>query len=95
MANRIHYRLRCEALSPKDLRECLCHLLRKTGNPRLIAEPVINTLCEHAAGNYRALMNMANDLLAAALQREAAQIDEAIFLEIFDLRAASTQRSKS
>jgi len=26
-------------------------------------------LCEHAAGNYRVLMNMGNDLLAAALQR--------------------------
>jgi len=95
MASRIRCRLRCESLPSKELRECLCHLLQKAGNPSLIAEPVINTLCEHAAGNYRTLMNMANDLLAGALQREAAQIDEALFFEIFDLRATSSKRSKS
>jgi general secretion pathway protein A len=95
MASRIRCRLRCESLPAKDLRECLCHLLQKAGNPRLIAEPVINTLCEHAAGNYRTLMNMANDLLAGALQREADQIDETLFFETFDLRATTTRRSKS
>jgi len=95
MASRIRCRLRCESLAPKALRECLSHLLQKAGNPRLIADPVINALCEHAAGNYRTLMNMANDLLAAALQREANQIDEALFFEVFDMRAASTRRSKS
>ncbi len=95
MASRIRCRLRCESLAPKALRECLCHLLQKAGNPRLIADPVINALCEHAAGNYRTLMNMANDLLAAALQREADQIDEALFFEVFDIRATSTKRGKS
>ena len=95
LASRIRCRLRCESVEPKMLKESLCNLLRKAGNPRLIAEPVINALCEHAAGNYRALMNMANDLLAAALQREADQIDEALFFEVFDMRAASTKRSKS
>jgi len=95
LASRIRCRLRCEPTEPKMLRECLCNLLQKAGNPRLIAEPVINALCEHAAGNYRTLMNMANDLLAAALQREADQIDEALFFEVFDMRAASTKRSKS
>jgi general secretion pathway protein A len=38
--------------------------------PELIA-----TLCDHAQGNLRALMNMAGELLALAAQREAAQID--------------------
>ena len=95
LASRIRCRLRCESVEPKMLRECLCNLLQKAGNPRLIAEPVINALCEHAAGNYRALMNMANDLLAAALQREADQIDETLFFDVFDMRATSTKRSKS
>jgi general secretion pathway protein A len=44
--------------------------------PELIA-----TLCDHAQGNQRALMNMAGELLALAAQREATQIDEKLFLE--------------
>jgi general secretion pathway protein A len=35
----------------------------------------------HAQGNYRALMNIAGELLALAAQREARQIDEKLFLE--------------
>jgi len=95
MASRIRCRLRCEVAESGQLKECLRHHLKKAGNPRLITEPVINALCEHAAGNYRSLMNMANDLLAAALQREADSIDEKLFFEVFDIRAASTRRDKS
>ena len=53
---------------PQQLRECLAHLLAKAGNPNLMNAPVQNALCEHAAGNYRLLMNMANELLALAAQ---------------------------
>ena len=94
MASRIRCRLRCESAEPRALKECLCHHLKKAGNPRLISQTVIHALCEHAAGNYRVLMNMANDLLAAALQREADQIDDKLFFEVFDMRASSTKRSK-
>jgi general secretion pathway protein A len=95
MASRIRCRLRCEPVDARQLADCLHHHLKKAGNPRLISEPVITALCEHAAGNYRVLMTMANDLLAAALQREADQIDEKLFFEVFDIRAASTRRAKS
>ena len=42
-------------------------------------------------------MNMANDLLAAALHRELDQIDEKLFFEVFDLQAAKStgKRKKS
>jgi len=43
----------------------------------------MRTLAEHAAGNYRALMIMAQTLLDAANQAEARQIDEELFLEVF------------
>ena len=95
LASRIRCRLRCLPAEPKALKECLCNHLKKAGNPRLICEGVINALSEHAAGNYRVLMNMGNDLLAAALQREADQIDETLFFEVFDMRAASTKRPRS
>ena len=85
LASRIRCRLRCEAAEPADLKTCLLEHLKKAGNSRLIAPALIDTLAEHAAGNYRVLMNMANDLLAAALRRECEQIDEKLFFEVFAL----------
>jgi hypothetical protein len=42
---------------------------------------VVATVCDHAQGNLRALMIMASELLEAAAQREARQIDETLFFE--------------
>lgn len=92
MASRIRCRLRCDSASAQLLRECLRHHLKNAGNPRLISEGVVSALCEHAMGNYRMLMTMANDLLAAALHREAEQIDEKLFFEVFDMKAPSARR---
>lgn len=93
IASRIRCRLRCESAEPRQLKDGLCHQLKQAGNPRLISPALIDTLCEHAAGNYRVLMNMTNDLLAAALQRELEQIDEKLFFEVFALDAPSTNGS--
>ena len=41
------------------------------------------TLCDHAQGNMRALMNMASELLSIAAEREARHIDEKLFLETY------------
>jgi general secretion pathway protein A len=46
---------------------------------------VIATLADHAQGNLRALMIMADDLLTAAAERDARQIDEALFFELYTL----------
>ena len=89
IASRIRTRLRMEPATPQQLHDCLAHLLAKAGNPNLMNASVQNTLCEHAAGNYRLLMNMANELLALALSRELLQIDEKLFFEAFDMQAAS------
>ena len=45
------------------------------------------TLCDHAAGNYRSLMNMAGELLAVAAHRELERLDEKLFLETFSAPA--------
>lgn len=95
LASRIRCRLRCEPATPDLLRECLCHHMKKAGNPQLLPATLIDTLAEHAAGNYRVLMNMANDLLAAAQQRECEQIDEKLFFDIFALNPKTSRpRSK-
>jgi len=85
IASRVRSRLRTEALAPGQLLQCLNHLLKMAGNPKLISPPLLQTLCEHAAGNLRLLMNMANELLAAALHEERDQIDEKLFFEVFAL----------
>ena len=41
------------------------------------------TLADHAAGNYRVLMNLADELLAIAADRDLPRLDEKLFLECF------------
>jgi type II secretory pathway predicted ATPase ExeA len=95
IASRIRSRLRLEPLSPKELRECFTHLCDQAGNPKLMTDALVQTLCEHAAGNLRLLMNMANDLLLAASRQERAEIDEQLYFETFalDPKPARTRAS--
>jgi type II secretory pathway predicted ATPase ExeA len=93
IASRIRSRLRLEALTPKQLQECLNHLLKAAGNPKLLTASLIATLCEHAAGNLRLLMNLANDLLATASHQEREQIDEKLFFEVFTLDPKAAKSS--
>ena len=93
IASRVRSRLRLEALAPKQLQESLNHLLKAAGNPRLLTTPLQATLCEHAAGNLRLLMNMANDLLAAASHQECEVIDEKLYFEVFALDPKPSKKS--
>jgi hypothetical protein len=86
-------RLAIERASPQDLQACLGHALRQAGAPTLMTQEVIAALCDHAQGNPRALMIMAGELLEAAAQREARQIDEALFFEICAVPATSEAKA--
>jgi general secretion pathway protein A len=83
LASRVRTRLRTEVLSPQQLAECLGHVLKVAGNPKLMTTALIQTLCEHAAGNLRLLMHMAFDLLAAACEQEIELIDEKLYFQVF------------
>jgi len=74
-------RLAFDRAAPDELADCLKQALHKAGTAKLMTEEVIATLCDHAQGNLRALMNMAGELLAVAARQEAPQIDEKLFLE--------------
>lgn len=87
--SRMRVRLVLERASPEQLRELLTHALAKAGAPKLMTAELITTLCDHAQGNARALMNMAGELLAVAAQREARHIDEQLFFETFAPPAAA------
>lgn len=92
IASRVRSRLRTEALAPAMLHQCLSHMLKAAGNAKLFSPSVSKTLCEHAMGNLRLLMNMANDLLAEALRLEREQIDEKLYFELFTPDPKSTSQ---
>jgi len=83
LGSRIRVRLVLERANPEELQECLKHALAKAGAPKLMTSELIATLSDHAQGNLRALMNMGNELLSIAAEREARQIDEKLFLETY------------
>jgi general secretion pathway protein A len=92
LGSRMRVRLALERATPDELQECLSHELHKAGAVKLMTPELIATLCDHAQGNRRALMNMAGELLALAAEREARQIDEKLFLEAAAApRAAETK----
>ena len=83
LGSRIRVRLALERAAPAELESCLKHALNKAGATKLMTPELIATLCDHAQGNVRALMNMASELLSIAAQREARHIDETLFLETY------------
>jgi hypothetical protein len=70
-----------KVLRDRWLQEYVVRALQKTGAVKLVTPELIATLCDHAQGNPRALVNIASELLAVAAKREARQIDEKLFLE--------------
>ncbi len=93
LGSRMRLRLAIERAMPDDLQDCLKHALDQAGAPSLMTPEVIATLCDHAQGNVRALMIMADELLAAAVQREARQIDEKLFFETCAVTPAAETRA--
>jgi len=47
------------------------------------------TIAEHAAGNYRVMMNIADELLVTAAERNLPRLDEKLYLEAFQAPAAN------
>jgi hypothetical protein len=72
LATRIRTRLNTEAASREELSELLRHALAKAGNATLMTAELIDTLVDHAAGNYRLLMTLGGELLAYGMAQEVA-----------------------
>jgi type II secretory pathway predicted ATPase ExeA len=83
LGSRIRRRLLLDYASREELLACLDHLLDAAGNPTLMTSELKAALAEHAAGNYRVLMNLGDELLSAALDRDQAQLDEKLFFDVF------------
>jgi type II secretory pathway predicted ATPase ExeA len=88
LASRVRVRIAIERATPQELQDCLRHAMQQAGAPTLMTPEVIAAICDHAQGNPRALMIMAGELLEAAAQRDARQIDETLFFETCAVPAA-------
>ncbi len=83
LGSRIRRRLTLDYASPPELLACLDHLLAAAGAPSLMTSELRLTLADHAAGNYRVLMNLCDELLSVAADRDLPRLDEKLYLEVF------------
>ena len=85
LGSRIRRRLTLEYATRDELLACLDHLLETAGNLSLMTTELKATLADHAAGNYRVLMNLADELLTNGADRDLPRLDEKLYLETFGL----------
>ena len=94
LGTRIRTRLRTEPASREELAELLSHALAKAGNATLMTPELMDTLIDHAAGNYRVLMTMGAELLAYGMAQEVEQLDEKFYLEVFQPQRPRVTKKK-
>lgn len=83
LGSRMRFRMMLEPYSASCLLSYLEHALEQAGAPHLITQGLKQMLVEHALGNPRLLNNMAAQVLEKGAQKEAIQLDEKLFLELF------------
>jgi type II secretory pathway predicted ATPase ExeA len=82
LRSRIRGRLKCDPASRDKLLACLDHLLDCAGAPQLMTTELKATLAEHAGGNYRVMMNLADELLTVVAERELPRLDDKLYLDV-------------
>lgn len=92
LGSRIRMRLATEYASRDELLNCLNHLLATAGNASLMTPGLRQTLCDHAAGNYRILMTLAGEMLGVAARKDLAMLDEKLYLDVFAQPDTKPQR---
>jgi type II secretory pathway predicted ATPase ExeA len=83
LGSRVRRRLTFEYASRDELAACLEQLLATAGNSSLMTSELRATLVDHAAGNYRVLMNLCDEILTVGADRDLPRLDEKLYLEIF------------
>lgn len=90
LGTRIRRRLTIDYASRDEMLACLAHVLDAAGNSALLTKELQATLVDHAAGNYRVMMNTADELLTAAYERQKPALDDKLFLEVFSTATRKT-----
>lgn len=83
LASRVRFRVSMESIPKDQLVLFVNHCLETAGNSTLMTKSVIESLVDHASGNFRTLTNLANELLNAAIRNDVAKIDEKLYLDTF------------
>lgn len=83
LGSRLRVRITLEPMDKESLLTVLEHRLEAAGGGALCTKGLKTTLVERAAGNPRAMLNMGQELLVTAVQRELTRLDEKLFLEVF------------
>ena len=83
LGSRIRRRLVLDYASRDEVLACLEHRLVAAGNPSLMTNELKAVLADHSAGNYRVLMNLSDELLTVAADRDLPRLDEKLFLDVF------------
>jgi general secretion pathway protein A len=92
LGSRMKTRLVVEPWMKPQLMELLREGTKLAGNPNLLTPGLIETLAEHAAGSPRVLMNLASECLSIGMYKEATQLDEGLFFELFPPSAGGARR---
>lgn len=96
LGSRLRVRLSLEPASRDELIALLKHLITSAGAPRLMTPELMGMLADHSVGNPRILAQLSEELLIAGAQRECTQLDEKLYLEVFDpVRAVKATPAKS
>lgn len=90
--SRIRPRLVLQPQSPEEMAAALRALTEQAGNPRLMTEELIEVLALHSHGNFRTLMNLANELLLEGHARNVDKLDEKLYFEIDQARTSAPIR---
>lgn len=89
LGSRTRTRMNLEPHCRDDMLDFIEHLLDNAGAPGLMTKQLREVLVDHSAGNLRLLTGMSADLLFAAAERKHRQIDEKLFLEVFNRKPTS------
>jgi general secretion pathway protein A len=89
LASRIRVSYRTTAATQPELIQLMEHLLARAGNPALMTDGLKRSLAEHAMGNRRTLMHLADQMLEAGLaDPDCQRLDEQLFIKTVRPQAA-------
>jgi general secretion pathway protein A len=86
LATRIRRRLQLDPLPAHELRAALDLVLATAGNQGLLSDELKTILSEQSIGNFRVMMNSAEELLLCAFERQRPSLDEQLFFDVFSTK---------